>query len=81
MKEEAFYHVQLVDGSVKISRAAIDQYRTINETLSKRPSMAIQDDFEYWKSTGFQRHGGKLLLIDGQDTHTQHIFFDDNIGQ
>lgn len=43
--------------------------------------MAIQDDFEYWNSTGFQRHGGKLLLIDGLDTHTQHIFFDDNIGQ
>ena len=40
--------------------------------------MAIQDDFEYWKSTGYQRHGGKLLLV---DAHTHHIFFDDNVGE
>jgi hypothetical protein len=79
--EEAFYQVQLADGSVKIARDAMDQYRTLAETLSKRPSMAIQDDYDYWKSTGFQRHGGKLLLVDTSDTQTQHIFFDDNIGE
>lgn len=68
--EEAFYQVQLADGSVKIARDAQEQYRTIAETLAKRPSMAIQDDYAYWHSTGFQRYGGKLLLVDPSETST-----------
>lgn len=54
---------------------------TILETLKKRSSMAIQDDFEQWKKTGFLKNGGKLLLVDQADYGTQHIFFDDNAGE
>jgi hypothetical protein len=62
-------------------RDPVEQYQAITESLSKKPSMAIQDDFDYWKSTGYQRYGGKLLLVDTSNTQTQHIFFDDNIGE
>lgn len=34
------------------------------EILNKKPVMAIQDDYNYWLSTGYKKNGGKLLLID-----------------
>ena len=70
----------MLDGSVKVSRDSLDQLKVLTETLKKRPSMAIQDDYGCWKSTKFMKHGGKLLLLDQSDHSTQHIFFDDNAG-
>lgn len=32
--------------------------------------MAIQDDYEQWKKTGFLKNGGKLLLVDQADYGT-----------
>jgi hypothetical protein len=43
--------------------------------------MAIQDDYDFWRSTNFHKRGGKLLLVDQSDQQTHHIFFDDNIGE
>ena len=43
--------------------------------------MAIQDDFEQWKSLGWANTGGKLLLVDQADYGTLNIFFDDNAGE
>lgn len=42
--------------------------------------MAIQDDYDFWLSTDFLKHGGKMLLVDPNDPETLHIFFDDNAG-
>ena len=56
----------------------IQQYITIMETLKKRSTMAINEDYENWKDNDFHREVAKLLLIDQGDYNTQHIFFDDN---
>lgn len=60
-----------------ILKDPIDQYVQVLETLKKRSSMAIQDDFQAWVRSGKKRAGGKTLLIDQADYGTQHIFFDD----
>ena len=74
----AEYDSMIDDGSIHLYQDPIDQYIAILEMLKKNSSMAIQDDYNYWKSTDFERRGGKLLLLDQADYHTQHIFFDDN---
>eukprot|EP00347_Sterkiella_histriomuscorum_P008273 403345711 len=76
-----FYSGDIEEGSVNVYRDPIDQYVSILETLKKRSTMAIQDDFEQWQKTSFGNTGGKLLLIDQADYGTQHIFFDDNAGE
>lgn len=66
---------------MNVYRDPIDQYVAILETLKKRSTMAIQDDFEPWKKSGFTNLAGKLLLIDQADYGTLNIFFDDNAGE
>ena len=56
----------------------IPQFQHCLETLKKRSSMAIQEDYEHWKENDYHREVAKLLLIDQADYNTQHIFFDDN---
>lgn len=42
-----------------------------------KQSYGIQDDFDYWKSKGFQSEGGKPFPI-GLNSDDVEIFFDDN---
>ena len=65
----------------KLIRDIIPQFQHILETLKKRASMAIQDDYGHWKESGFHNEYAKLLLIDQADYNTQHVFFDDNANE
>jgi len=40
------------------------------ETLKKRSSLAIHDDYLAFKKVGFKPKGGKLLLVDQADYGT-----------
>ena len=66
---------------MNVYKDPIDQYVAILETLKKRSTMAIQDDFEQWKKSGWSNLSGKLLLVDQADYGTLNIFFDDNAGE
>ena len=61
----------------KLISDPIQQFQHILETLKKRSSMSIQEDFDHWKENDYHREVAKLLLIDQADYQTQHIFFDD----
>lgn len=76
-----FYGGEIEEGLVNVYKDPIDQYVAIIETLKKRSTMAIQDDYTYWKKTNFLKSGGKLLYVDQADYGTMHIFFDDNAGE
>lgn len=56
----------------------IKQFQHILETLKKRSTMSIAEDYLHYKENDWHREVGKLLLIDQADYQTQHIFFDDN---
>lgn len=47
-----------------------------HQILEEVFTTAIQDDHEYWTSSGRDSKAGKLLLVDDAETKVQHIFFD-----
>jgi len=59
----------------------IQIYQSLQETLKKFSTVAIQDDYQNWKENDHHREVAKLLLVDQADYSTQHIFFDDNADQ
>lgn len=62
----------------KLISDPIQQFQHILETLKKRSTMSISDDWHHYSENDRHREVGKLLLIDQADYATQHIFFDDN---
>eukprot|EP00826_Nyctotherus_ovalis_P026662 TRINITY_DN2080_c0_g3_i1.p1 TRINITY_DN2080_c0_g3~~TRINITY_DN2080_c0_g3_i1.p1 ORF type:complete len:221 (+),score=79.98 TRINITY_DN2080_c0_g3_i1:1111-1773(+) len=56
-------------------------YVSFMETIQKSCSYALQDDSTYWEAKGKIPSAGKLFLVDESDFGTQHIFFDDTIGE
>lgn len=64
---------------ISVNQGIINIYSAIKNSLCKRASLAINDDYFYWHYNGEIGEYGKLLLIDESDYETQHIFFDDNI--
>ena len=69
------------DEEVQVHRDVLEIFQTKLETLKKYSVMLCQDDYESWKTSQFNRRGGKPLLVDQADYLTQHIFFDDNAGE
>jgi len=48
----------------KMIKDVIPQFQHILETLKKRATMAIQDDYYHYKESEYHNEYGKLLLID-----------------
>jgi len=62
---------------VTILSTYTDIYSVLNIKNSK--ALAIRDYWNWWSSCQERHTAGKLLLIDPQEKHVRHIFFDDNI--
>lgn len=69
------------NGSVALYHGTSEMYVSFMETIQKSCSYALQDDPTYWEAKGKASSAGKLFLVDESDFGTQHIFFDDTIGE
>ena len=75
----AFHGPQLLDGTVKLYDTPVLAFAALMDTLKRKSSMAIQDDYDFWHSHDYKRHASKILMVNHKDFDTHHIFFDDNL--
>jgi hypothetical protein len=76
------YHSGSIDeGTIRVYREASNIFVAMIEMLQHAASIALQDDWHFWDVNDCEDDSGKLLLVDQTDYSTQHIFFDDNIGE
>mmetsp|Transcript_3887 Transcript_3887/g.4481 ORF Transcript_3887/g.4481 Transcript_3887/m.4481 type:complete len:449 (-) Transcript_3887:172-1518(-) len=54
-------------------------YRRFGEATEVGETIAIRDDYPWWKTNHFASTAGKPHLINPMDDHVHPIFFDDNI--
>lgn len=78
---EVFHSGPIDEGSVRVYREAHNIFVAFHEILQHTASIAVSDDWKLWSDNDFSDDSGKLLLVDQSDYTTQHIFFDDNVGE